>query len=64
MVSLIGVANSYPPIYVVMEFMEHGDLKSFLLREEGAALTNEVSLTTSHYIVGIKSTKNTYVSIV
>ncbi|XP_063861478.1 insulin-like growth factor 1 receptor isoform X2 [Scylla paramamosain] len=40
-VRLVGVANSYPPIYVVMEFMERGDLKSFLLREEGATLTNE-----------------------
>ncbi|XP_045133855.1 insulin-like growth factor 1 receptor isoform X3 [Portunus trituberculatus] len=39
-VSLIGV-NSCPPIYVVMEFMEYGDLKSFLLREEGATITNE-----------------------
>lgn len=45
MVRLIGVVNNFPPIYVVMELMARGDLKSFLISKDGASLTNEVSLT-------------------
>lgn len=41
MVRLIGIVNSYKPIYVVMELMENGDLKSFLMN--AAPLSDEVS---------------------
>lgn len=40
-VRLIGIVNSYEPIYVVMELMENGDLKSFLMN--AAPLSDEVS---------------------
>lgn len=48
-VRLIGVVNNYPPIYVVMELMERGDLKSFLIKE--AALSDEVSHELTDYII-------------
>ncbi|KAG0726941.1 Insulin-like receptor [Chionoecetes opilio] len=40
LVRLIGVVDNFPPIYVVMELMERGDLKTFL-RTEGAWISNE-----------------------
>ncbi|XP_069173650.1 insulin-like growth factor 1 receptor isoform X2 [Procambarus clarkii] len=38
-VRLVGVVANFPPIYVVMELMERGDLKSFLRTESGGTLT-------------------------
>ncbi|XP_042219976.1 insulin receptor-like isoform X2 [Homarus americanus] len=38
-VRLVGVVVKFSPIYVVMELMERGDLKSFLLTEAGGTLT-------------------------
>ncbi|XP_069978862.1 insulin receptor [Penaeus vannamei] len=40
-VRLVGVVANFPPIYVVMELMERGDLKSFLRSEVGGSLTQE-----------------------
>lgn len=38
-VRLIGIVNSYEPLYVVMELMDNGDLKSFLMN--AAPLSDE-----------------------
>ncbi|XP_068208063.1 insulin receptor-like isoform X2 [Palaemon carinicauda] len=38
-VQLVGVMTKMPYIYVVMELMEKGDLRSFLLSEEGMTVT-------------------------
>lgn len=40
-VRLIGIVNSHEPLYVVMELMDNGDLKSFLMN--AAPLSDEVS---------------------
>ncbi|XP_047496458.1 insulin-like peptide receptor [Penaeus chinensis] len=40
-VEFIGVVGDYAPVYVVMELMQEGDLKSLLKKQKGAAITDQ-----------------------
>ncbi|XP_042875215.1 insulin-like growth factor 1 receptor, partial [Penaeus japonicus] len=40
-VEFIGVVGDFAPVYVVMELMQEGDLKSLLKKQKGAAITDQ-----------------------